>query len=57
MKEYFVTFTQYHCYTVEAENEEEAEQKAYKEFQSDMRSPIAQTWYDDCDIDEVENKE
>lgn len=36
MKEYDVTFTQYHCYTVESENEEEAEQKAYKEFQSDM---------------------
>lgn len=51
---YDVTFTQYHTYTVEAENENEAENLAYKEFASDMRSPIADTSYDEVEVEEQE---
>ena len=48
---YYVSFIQYHNYEVEADNESEAENKAYKQFASDMRRPVAQTWYDDVEID------
>ena len=47
---YTVTFIQYHTYDVEAEDDYEAENKAYKEFASDMRHPVAQTWYDEVEI-------
>ncbi len=48
---YYVNFIQYHEYEVEADSESEAEDKAYEEFASDMRRPIAQCWYDDVEID------
>ena len=51
---YKVTFVQYHEYTVEAEDENEAEDVAYKEFQSDMRRPVAQTWWDEIEVKEDE---
>jgi hypothetical protein len=51
MKNYTVTFIQYHTYGVEAENEHEAENEAYKEFESDMRCPVAYTFYDDVEIE------
>lgn len=46
MKSYTVTFVQYHTYEVEAEDENEAFDNAYDEFQSDMRCSIADTFYD-----------
>lgn len=52
--EYKVTFTQYYTYEVTAENEEEAFDSAYEDFVSDMRSPIANTCYDDVEVEEVE---
>ena len=54
MPEYNVTFTQYHNYVVEAEDENEAENLAYKEFLSDMCSSIANTSYDEVEVEEVE---
>ena len=45
------SFIQYHNYKVEADNESEAENKAYNQFANDMRRPVAQTWYDDVEID------
>lgn len=51
MKRYIVTFVQYHTYEVEAEDEHEAENKAYKEFESDMYYPMANTFYDDVEIE------
>ena len=49
-----VTFTQYYTYEVEAESEDEAVSKAHRQFESDMRSPIANTAYDYVDVEEVE---
>lgn len=51
MKSYTVTFVQYYTYEVEAENEHEAENEAYKEFESDMCCPVANTFYDDIEIE------
>ena len=56
---YRVTFEQYHTYEVEAASEDEAFDKAYKEFLSEMRRSVANTWYDSVDIyyDEDEEEE
>lgn len=56
---YTVTFVQYHTYEVDAEDENEAFDNAYDEFQSDMRCSIACTSYDyakvECNEDEDED--
>lgn len=52
MGKYRVSFIQYHTYDVEAGTESEAEDKAWKEFQSDMRSSVASTQYDDVEIED-----
>ena len=54
MARYSVTFTQSYIYEVEAENEGEAEDLAYTIFKSDMYYPVARTWYDDCEIECLE---
>lgn len=55
---YTVRFERYYTYEIEADNEDEAFDNAYEEYQSDMRYPIADTWYDwvsvDCEEDEDE---
>lgn len=51
MKTYTVTFTQYHAYEVDAEDEKDAENKAYREFRNDMYSPIANPFYDEVEIE------
>lgn len=51
MGTYNVTYTQYYSYTVEADSEDEAESLAYDMFESDMRYPIANTFYDDVEIE------
>ncbi len=48
---YTITFIQNHTYEVEADSESEAENKAYEEFASDMRRPVAQIWYDEVEIE------
>lgn len=57
MKNYIVTFTQYHTYEVEAEDEWEARDKAHREFESDMYSPIANPYYDEIEVELNEEDE
>ena len=52
---YIVTFTQCYDYEVDADNEDDAITKAEKEFEGDMRSPIANTVYDYVDVEEQEH--
>ena len=54
MAKYNVIYTQYYSYTVEADNEDEAESMAYEEFEADMRYPVANLYYDDVEIECVE---
>ena len=54
MSKYNVIYTQYYAYTVEADNEDEAESLAYDMFEADMRYPVANTFYDDIEIECVE---
>ena len=57
---YIVTFSQYHSYSVEADNEIDAFDKAHDEFIGDMRRSVASTWYNevcvDCDEDDEQDK-
>lgn len=53
MKKYCVTFYQCTNIEVEAENEDDALQKASPEFDRAMRRPIAHTDYDDVEVREV----
>jgi len=53
MAQYYVNFIQSYSYSVEAEDEEEAFNKAYDEFDSDMHRPIAHTDYDEYHVYEV----
>lgn len=54
---YSVVITRYRYYTVEAEDEDEAEEKAIEEYESDMLSPIADTSYDEVEVLGVEEDE
>lgn len=51
---YKVQFTQYYSYEVEAKDEDTAFEEAYKEFCSDMCYPVARTYYDEVEIEEIE---
>lgn len=53
MKKYSVTFTTYEEYEIEAENENEAKQKAIEELEYDRYTPIADTHYDEIDVEEI----
>ena len=57
MKSYEVTFTQYSTYGVEANNEREAVDKAYHEFCRDASYPVANTHYDEVDVEEIEDED
>ena len=54
MSKFEVSFIQYHTYNVEADTEEEAENKAFKEFTSDMRNGVSSTFFDDMEVKELE---
>lgn len=54
---YKVYFTQYYSYEVEAEDEDAAVDLAYEDFESDMRRPITRTYYDECEVEEIEEDE
>ena len=56
MARYKITFTRYTTYGVEAENEDNALDKAYSEFISDMRSSVAITFYDEVEVKEIEEE-
>ena len=57
MPNYTVTYTQYWSYSVEAESEEDAEDKAREMFMAEMYRPYAHTFYDEvsveCDGEEI----
>lgn len=48
---YVVTFYQTSSYVVDAENEDEALEKAAPLFEEAMRRPVARTDYDDVEIE------
>lgn len=52
---YAVTFVQEYYYEVEADNENNAEDLAYRKFYSDVCRPVANTHYDDVEIEELED--
>lgn len=54
MSQYTVVYTQYYAYTVEANSGNEAQSLAYDMFETDMRSPVANTFYDEVEIECVE---
>lgn len=49
-----VTFTTYEEYKVEAENKTEALRITEEELRSNRCSPIANTYYDESDVEEIE---
>lgn len=57
MARYMVTFSQYHIYHVEASDEDAAEDMAYKKFKSDMCTPIANTFYDEVEVEPEDDEE
>ena len=54
---FVVTFTQYSDYEVEAKTESEAIDEAYKLFRRDACYPVANTHYDEVDVEEIEEEE
>lgn len=52
-----VTFTQYSVYEVEAKTESEAIDEAYKIFKRDACYPVANTYYDEVDVEEIDEEE
>ena len=54
MGRFRITYTQYLTYEVEANTEDEALDIAYREFESDMKVPVACTLYDDVDVEDLE---
>lgn len=56
MPRYEVIVTQYHSYEVEADDEYEAERLGLEEFYADMRRPIANTCYDEIDVEELDEE-
>lgn len=57
MPKFKVWFTQYYSYEVEAEDEDVAIDLALDDFHSEMRRPIARTYYDECEVEEIEEDE
>jgi len=54
MAKYIVTFTKYMEYCVNAEDENEAEDKAYELFCRDAKYPVADTHYDEVYVGEID---
>ena len=54
---YRVTFSQYSVYEVEAANENDAIDIAYKDFNAEMSYPVARTIYDDVEAEELDDEE
>lgn len=57
MATYTVSFAQWFPYEVEADSPDEAIEKAYEEFNEDMRRPIANTECDEVIVEDENNKE
>lgn len=54
---YRVTFCQYSVYDVEADSEDDAIDKGYEEFRVEMSRPIANTVYDEVEVEEIEEED
>lgn len=54
MRTYKVWFTKYFEYDVEADSEDEATDLAYDLFCAEQRMPIANTSYDEVEVEECE---
>ena len=54
---YKVIFTQHYEYEVKAKNDSEAHDRAYKEFEAEMRYPVANTIYDEIEIECLNDEE
>lgn len=54
---YQVTFTKYYFYDVEGHDVDTAIDEAYKLFRSEMTCPIADTSYDQLDIEPLDEEE
>jgi hypothetical protein len=54
---YTVSFAQWDTYEVEAENVEEAIDKAYKDFHTEKTRPIARTDYDEVIIENEDGEQ
>lgn len=54
---YQVTFTKYYFYDVEGHDVDTAIDEAYKLFRSEMTCPIADTSYDQLDIEPLNEEE
>lgn len=57
MAVYTVSFAQWHEYEVEADNPDEAIDKAQEDFIHDMYRPIAITSYDEVMVEDEDGKE
>ena len=57
MPKFKIWFAQYYSYKVEAEDEDTAFDLAYEDFDTEMHRPIARTYYDDCEVEELEEDE
>ena len=57
MANWRVIYTTYEEYDVEAETEEEALVIADKQFRNDRCSPIANTWYDEVEVEYLDKDE
>lgn len=56
MTKYTVSFAQWSTYEVEADNVDEAIGQAKEEFNHDMRSPIANTIWDEMTVENEEGE-
>lgn len=56
MSKYYVVFTQEWGYEVEAKNERDAEDLAFKEFKQEMMTPVACTDYSYIRIADLEDE-
>ena len=54
MAKYNVTFIRYDSYCVEANSDSEAENKAYEEWVAERKIPIAETCYDEVEVEELD---
>ena len=57
MKNYCVTFTCYYNYDVQAEDEDDAIDKAYRKYEACKRRPIADTCYDEVDVELTDDED
>lgn len=53
---YKVVYIKYYEYYVEADSEDEAEGKAYEQFESEMLYPVADTSYDEVEVEGEDNE-